>query len=138
MMYEELNETLAAHDDSISFMAAIIMSCSEQTYMLLCFLGRDNKQYFKERGAKPGGRAIQWVSINTSGPDPGMFYLRPVAPVMSGGRRWLRFKVLGNGGSMERRRTNFYFLCLQQTNETTPNKWLLRSITACKAATLYK
>ncbi len=37
LIYEELNETFAAHDDSISFMAVIIMSCSEQTYMMLCF-----------------------------------------------------------------------------------------------------
>lgn len=36
MIHEELKETFAAHDDSISFMAVIIMSCTEQTYMLLC------------------------------------------------------------------------------------------------------
>lgn len=54
MIYEELNETFATHDGSISFMAVSIMSCSEQTYMMLCFLGRNNKQYFKEFEARLG------------------------------------------------------------------------------------
>lgn len=31
MIYEQLNETFTAHDDRISFMEVIIMSCSEQT-----------------------------------------------------------------------------------------------------------
>lgn len=34
MMYEALNETFAACDDSISFMAVIILSCSEQMYTM--------------------------------------------------------------------------------------------------------
>lgn len=42
----------AVHDDSISFMAVVIMSCSEQTRMRLCFSKRNNNQYFKTFRAK--------------------------------------------------------------------------------------
>lgn len=38
MMYEELKKTFAACDDSISFMAVIILSWSEQTYVEVMLL----------------------------------------------------------------------------------------------------
>lgn len=37
MIYEGQNETFAAHYDSSSFMAVIIMSCSEQTHAVIYF-----------------------------------------------------------------------------------------------------
>lgn len=78
MIYEEPNETLAAHDDSISFTAVIITSCSEQTYMMLCFLGRNNKQYFKEFGARPGMNDPTDVNKQQWSRSQPFFYLRPV------------------------------------------------------------
>lgn len=47
MIYERLNETFVAHDDSSIFIA-VIMSCS-----LLSLLGWDNK-YFRKHEAKMG------------------------------------------------------------------------------------
>lgn len=70
---------VAAHDDSISFMAVIIMSCSEQTYMMLCFLGSNNKQYFKEFGAKMGMTDPMDVNKHQWSQSQ-HFYLRPVKP----------------------------------------------------------
>lgn len=96
MIYEELNETSAAHDDSISFMAVIIMSCSEQTYMLLCFLGCNNKQYFKEFGAKLGMNDPMDVNKHQWSWSQ-HFLFSSSQTVMSWEQRWLCFKVLVTG-----------------------------------------
>lgn len=115
MIYEGQNETFAAHYDSSSFMAVIIMSCSEQTHMLLYILGWDNKQCFRKFGATMGMNDPMDVNKHQWSWSQHFFICVQLICIESSGgsvsRCWL---LWGNQYPWKDTslHTNLYFLCL--------------------------